>query len=109
MRLDGRDHTVVTLRPGTDARFSTNRYHETWHILSDWHGARLLGRLLWGLAYTRTPDTVVVIDGAVLDTDPFEGNAADPILLVPAYLTALTHKSAGELRRALPHARPAGA
>jgi hypothetical protein len=109
VRAAGREFTVLSPRPGADGRFSTNYFHETWHILSDWHGARLLGRLLWGLAYTRTPDTVVVIDGAALDTDPFEGNAADPILLVPAYLTALTHKSAGELRRALPHARPAGA
>lgn len=48
---------MVTLRPGTNALFSTNFYHGTWHILSDWHGARLLGRLLWGRAYQgrRTP------------------------------------------------------
>jgi hypothetical protein len=49
LRLDGRWYTVVTMRPGTDARFSTNRHHGTWHVLSDWHGARLLGLnpLIW--------------------------------------------------------------
>jgi hypothetical protein len=34
-RRDGRQHTVITPRPGTGPRFSTNRYHETWHVLSD--------------------------------------------------------------------------
>ena len=62
LRLDGRQYTVVTLRPGTDARFSTNHFHDTWHVLSDWHGARLLGRLLWGLAYQRVPGTLVLVD-----------------------------------------------
>jgi hypothetical protein len=109
VRAAGREFTVLSPRPGADGRFSTNYFHGTWHILSDWHGARLLGRLLWGLAFTRTPDTVVLIEGPALDTDPFEGNPADPILLVPAYLTALTHKSAAQLRHALPHARHAGA
>jgi hypothetical protein len=46
LRLDGRDYTVITLRRGMDCRFSTNNFHQTWHILSDWRGARLLGRLL---------------------------------------------------------------
>ena len=63
LRLDGRQYTVVTLRPGTDARFSTNHFHDTWDVLSDWHGARLLGRLLWGLAYQRVPSTLVLVDG----------------------------------------------
>jgi hypothetical protein len=55
LRLDGREHTVITLRPGTDARFSTNRHHETWHVLSDRGGARLLGRLLWGCPTSGSP------------------------------------------------------
>lgn len=41
LRLDGAPYTVVTPRPGTEARFSTNRYHDTWHVLSDLHGAHL--------------------------------------------------------------------
>jgi hypothetical protein len=65
--LDGRPYTVISLRPGTDARFSTNVFHGTWHVLSDWRGARLLGRLLWGLAYQHTPGTLVLIDRPFLD------------------------------------------
>jgi hypothetical protein len=108
LRLDGRQYTVVTLRPGTDARFSTNHFHDTWHVLSDWHGARLLGRLLWGLAYQRVPGTLVLIDRPFLDPNPFDAEPADPIALVPALLTPLTSKAARELRRRLPLDGPAG-
>src|SRR5690606_36912126 len=71
--LAGRPYTVVTMRQGTDARLSTNFYHGTWHILSDWHGARLLGRLLWGLAYQRRPGTLVLIGPPFIDPNPFDG------------------------------------
>jgi hypothetical protein len=106
MRLDGRDHTVLTLRPGTDARFSTNRYHGAWHVLSDWHGARVLARLFWGLAYQRVPRTLVVIDPPFLDPDPFDARPAAPIALVPMPLTALPERAARELRRQLPLRQP---
>jgi hypothetical protein len=102
LRLHGRWYTVVTLRPGTEARFSTNFYHDTWHILSDWHGARLLGRLLWGLAYQRVAGTLVLIDQPFLDPNPFDAEPADPIALVPAHLTTLTSRAARELRHRLP-------
>jgi hypothetical protein len=100
--LRGRPYTVVTLRLGTDARFSTNFHHGTWHILSDWHGARLLGRLLWGLAYQRRPGTLVLIDRPFLDPNPFDAEPADPIALVPASITPWTNKAARDLRRHLP-------
>jgi hypothetical protein len=100
--LRHRRYTVVTLRPGTDARFSTNFYHGTWHIVSDWHGARLLGRLLWGLAYQRTPGTLLLIDRPFLDPNPFDAEPADPIALVPASITPLPGKTARDLRRHLP-------
>lgn len=107
--LDGRVYTVVTLRPGTDFRFSTNRFHETWHVLSDWRGARVLARLLWGLSYQRRPGTLVVLDPAHLDTNPFDAAPADPIVLVPSDRTVFTRKAAAELRRKLPlRGRPAG-
>ena len=32
VRLDGPEHTVITLRPGSRARYSTNHYHGTWHV-----------------------------------------------------------------------------
>jgi len=103
LRLDRRDYTVVTLRPGTVARYSTNYFHATWHIVSDWHGARLLARLLWGLAYQRTPHLLVVIDRPFLDPNPFDGEPADPVALVPM-TTPWGPKAARDLRRRLPRA-----
>lgn len=102
MALDGRVYTVLTLRPGSDFRFATNYFHETWHVLSDWRGARMLARLLWGLAYQRRPGTLVVIDPAHLDPDPFDAAPSDPIVLVPADLTVFTRAAAVALRRRLP-------
>ncbi|GAA4591106.1 hypothetical protein GCM10023194_49570 [Planotetraspora phitsanulokensis] len=101
MHADGRDYNVITLRPGAGARYSTNRYHETWHILSDIHGARLLGRLLWGLSYQRRPGTLVVIGPPHLDANPFDAEPADPIALVPSHLTTLPARAATSLRRRL--------
>jgi hypothetical protein len=108
VRAGGRDYTVISPRAGLDVRFSTNFYHGTWHILTDFRGARFLGRLLWGLSFTRVPGTVIVIDRPFLDPNPFDGAASDPILLAPAMLTPLTDRSAADLRRALPHARHTG-
>ncbi|PZS35622.1 MAG: hypothetical protein DLM59_02645 [Pseudonocardiales bacterium] len=106
LQLAGRPYTVISLRPGTDASYSTNVFHETWHVLSDWHGARLLGRLLWGLAYQRQPGTLVLVDRPFLDPNPFDAEPADPIALVPALITPLTARAARELRRQLPLTRP---
>jgi hypothetical protein len=106
VRCDGRTLTVITLRPGTESRFSTNYFHETWHILSDFHGSRLLGRLLWGLAFQRNPGTVVLIDRPYLDPTPFEAEPASPILLVPEWLTPLRAPTVRALRRMLPLTAP---
>ncbi|TKK85962.1 hypothetical protein FDA94_24000 [Herbidospora galbida] len=90
---------MITLRPGTRARFSTNFYHQTWHILSDPHGALLLSRLLWGLSFQRQPDTVVIIDRRFIDPNPFDAKQGDPIALVPADLTHLRARTARHLSR----------
>ena len=82
-------------------RFSTNRYHDTWHILSDDHGARVLGRLLWGLSFQRRPGTLVVIGPPHLDPNPFDAEPASPIALVHADLTVLTPEAARRLRHLL--------
>ncbi|MEV0292432.1 hypothetical protein [Nocardia sp. NPDC050710] len=102
MVLDGRLYSVLTLRPGGDVRFATNRYHNTWHVLSDWRGARVLARLLWGLAYQRRPGTLVVIDPGHLDPNPFDAATSDPIVLVPSDLTVFTRAAAVALRKRLP-------
>ncbi|WP_214108129.1 hypothetical protein [Acrocarpospora catenulata] len=90
---------MITLRPGTRARFSTNFYHQTWHILSDPHGALLLSRLLWGLSFQRQPDTVVIIDRRFIDPNPFDAEQGSPIALVPADLTHLPARTALRLSR----------
>jgi hypothetical protein len=104
----GRSYTVITLRPGAYARFSNNFYHNTWHILSDLHGARVLGRLLWGLSYQRVPGTLVLIDRAHIDPSPFSAAPATPIALVPSHLTPLPERAARALQTRLPLTRPAG-
>lgn len=94
--------TVITPRPGTHARFSTNRFHETWHVLSDDHGARLLARLLWGLSYQARPGTVLVIGREFLLTTPFDADPADPIVLVPGWCTPFDDRTAARLKKQLP-------
>ncbi|UGT59029.1 hypothetical protein [Nocardia asteroides] len=102
VRLNGAAHTVITLRPGAEARFSTNRFHETWHVLSDPHGAALLARLLWGLAYQARPGTVVLIDRPFLTPTPFDADPAERILLVPGWCTSFDNRSNRLLKKALP-------
>ncbi|WP_239001808.1 MULTISPECIES: hypothetical protein [unclassified Mycobacteroides] len=33
MTLDGRRYTVITLRADADVLFSTNWFHDTWHVI----------------------------------------------------------------------------
>ncbi|WP_342800315.1 TfoX/Sxy family DNA transformation protein [Nocardia sp. No.11] len=91
--------TVIVPRPGTRARFSTNRFHETWHVLSDDHGAKLLARLLWGLSYQSRPGTVILLDREFLVPTPFDADPADPIVLVPGWHTHLDDQSLTALRQ----------
>ena len=66
VRAGGRLYCVVTPRPGADVRFSTNNFHDTWHVVTDAAGARMFARLLWGLAYQRQPGTVALLHGEFL-------------------------------------------
>ena len=81
LRVGRRTWTVLTPRPGARAAFSTNRFHQTWHIVSDALGARLLARLLWGLAYQRQPRTLILLHGDMLRPTPFDADPSDPIVL----------------------------
>ena len=89
---------VVTLRPTSKTRFSTNYFHDTWHILGDADGAALFGRLLWGLAFQRRPGTLLMIDAPHVTTTPFEGDAPDPIVVVPAGVTKVEDDTLRALR-----------
>jgi len=85
--VQGTTLRVVTPRPQTGVRFSTNYFHDTWHILSDRDGAVLFGGLLWGLAFQRLPGTLLLIDHPHLVPTPFDGDPPDPILVIPEGLT----------------------
>jgi hypothetical protein len=99
-------YRVVTLRPGTEAAFSTNYFHDTWHLLSDAHGAGLLARLLWGLSYQRQPGTLVALFGEHLRPTPFDADPSPPILLAPAHLTPLDHQNFRVLKSRLRRPSP---
>ncbi len=107
--LGGMRYHLLTLRPGTRAAFSTNFYHQTWHLVSDLRGARLLARLLWGLSYQRRPGTMVLVHGRHLVPTPFEAERSDPFLLVPGHLTPLNEhhlrRLKGQLHRLGPPTR----
>ncbi len=95
---------VVTLRASCTARFSTNLFHNTWHVLTDHPGAFVLARLMWGLAFQRKPGTIVVIDGAHLVPTPFESDRADPIVLVNTDITRVDARVLRALRASRPNA-----
>lgn len=102
-----RTYRVASLRPGCGAAFSTNYYHETWHVLSDPAGAGVLARLLWGLSFQRQPDTLVFIHGQHLRPTPFDADPSDAIALVPTALTPVVDADLRALRQRL--RRPARA
>lgn len=104
--LDGRDLTVLTLRPNTSERFATNFHHQTWHVLTDQAGAQLLGRLCWGLSYQRRPGTILVIDHPLLQPNPFDADPSSPIVIANSDLTALDRATVDRLKRFLSKGRP---
>jgi hypothetical protein len=85
----GATYRVVSLRPTIHARFSSNHFHDTWHVLAGAEGAAVLARLLWGLSYQRQPGTLVLIDEPHLVATPFEADPALPIVFVPLGITSV--------------------
>ena len=106
LRLGGSTLRVITLRPDTKVAYATNYFHETWHILSDPQGARLLARLMWGLSYQRQPNTVVLIYGSHIVPTPFGSERSDPILLMRAEDNQPKEKTLQKLRQRLIHLGP---
>ncbi len=87
--IAGSVYRIVTLRPGTKVCFSTNFFHQTWHIVTSQQGSRLLARLLWGLSYQHHPGTLLLIHGDHLLPTPFEAERSDPILIARTGLTRI--------------------
>lgn len=92
---------VVTLRPGALFAFSTNYFHETWHILSDVRGAGMLARLMWGLSFQQKPNTVVLIDVPHIQPTPFGAEPSSAILLMLDETPPCNPKSLNALKRRL--------
>lgn len=88
---------VLSLRPQCGVRYSTNYYHDTWHLLTDPGGAAVLARLLWALAFQRAPDTVIALGHDHLVPTPFEADRAAPCIFAPQMRSPLT----GDKLRAL--------
>jgi hypothetical protein len=105
-RIGSSTYRVVTLRPATPVAFSTNFFHQTWHLVTSQRGAHLLGRLLWGLSYQRHPGTLLVIHGDNLLPTPFEAERSDPFLLSVAGLTRLNAPDLRILKSRLNHLGP---
>ncbi|HEU4410594.1 MAG TPA: hypothetical protein VFS43_35390 [Polyangiaceae bacterium] len=99
--VNRRTYRVASLRPGCGVAFSTNYYHQTWHVLSDPAGAAVLARLLWGLAFQRQPGTLVCIHGPHLRPTPFDADPSDPVVLVPTALTPVVNDDLRALRERL--------
>jgi hypothetical protein len=104
--LDGRAFTVLTPRPSQPERFATNSFHGTWHVLTDPAGALLLARLMWAMAFQRKPRTVLLVDGPMLVTNPFDADPSSPILLVNSDLGGPSRAGLDALEALLPLRTP---
>jgi hypothetical protein len=82
LRLAGQDYTILSPRPSETARFATNFFHDTWHVISDREGAQLLARLCWAMAFQRRPRTVVLLDAEFLVPNPFDADPSSAIVIV---------------------------
>jgi hypothetical protein len=83
-------------------QLATNRFHETWHVVTDIAGARYLARICWAMAYQRVPGTVFVFDSPHLVPNPFDADPSSPLVIHNADLGSLSRREADDLRDALP-------
>jgi hypothetical protein len=102
LRLDGQVHTILSLRPSDPYRFATNFFHETWHLLSDQSGGRLIGRMCWSMAFQRKPNTILLIDYPNLVTNPFDADPSNPIVIANSDLGTPSRQVLSDLQKKLP-------
>ena len=72
---------IITLRPDLQVSISNNHFHGTWHIIGNERTARLLSRLLWGLSFQKTENTLILIDGSQLTPNPFDASPSLPFII----------------------------
>jgi hypothetical protein len=106
LKLDGRDHTVLSLRPSDKVRFASNLNHNAWHIITDIGGAQLLGHLCWALSYQKKPGTFILIDEPNLLPNPFDADPSWPIAIANTDLGAPSRQALRQLKALLPLRTP---
>jgi hypothetical protein len=106
LRLDGLEYTILSPRPSVDVRFATNRFHDTWHVISDIAGARLLARLCWAMAFQQRERTIVLIETPLLVPNPFDADPSTPIIISNNDLGPLGRDAVSALRAQLPLVMP---
>jgi len=102
VRLDGLEYTILSPRPTEEARFATNSFHESWHVITTKEGAALLARLCWAMAYQRRERTIVLIDLPLVVPTPFDADQPSPIVVVNNDLGAFSRAAVNELRAKVP-------
>ncbi|MCM0676320.1 hypothetical protein NCC78_16730 [Micromonospora phytophila] len=108
-RHDGRSYQVISLRAADRTRYAARTERHWTVVSSDLAGARLLGRLLWGLSYQRRPDTLLVLEPGRMLPDPDHGRPSPTVVFAVADRTVLTPATARRLRRPeLWRTRPSG-
>jgi hypothetical protein len=100
--LDGHLYTVLSPRPSPTYKFATHRLHDTWQVVTDAAGARLLGRLFWAMAFQRRDRTIVVIDPGLMLPDPLDAQPSSPITILNSDLGPFSREAAGDLLCNLP-------
>ncbi len=102
VRLDRLEYTILSPRPTEEARFATNSFHETWHVITSQGGAALLARLCWAMAFQRRERTIVLIDSPFIVPTPFDADQSSPIVVVNNDLGGFSGAAVEDLRAKLP-------
>jgi len=87
VRLGTRVFRVISPRPGLSMRFATNYFHDTWHIVCDGNGWRLLSRVFGSLSIEKMPNTLFWIGPELMEPAPFDQEPSRPVLIVPSTVT----------------------
>jgi hypothetical protein len=106
IKLDGRDHTILSLRPSDKVRFASNLSHDAWHIITDIGGAKLLGHLCWALSFQKKPGTFLLIDEPNLLPNPFDADPSWPIVIANTDIGAPSRQGLRQLKALLPLRTP---
>jgi len=87
VRLGPRIFHVISPRPGFSAKFATNYFHDTWHIVCDVSGWRLLSRVFGALAVGREENSIFWIGPDLMEPAPFDQEPSRPVVIVPSTVT----------------------